>query len=183
MSHVLLIIFLLIFIFSLPFPLFLKKPAEVIEINTLEALDIFIEEIENGISILEAWSVSRNGENFLEISGREISNLELRAIVKITKLSANSGIALGPLLRSYRSEILAKNELKNLIGIEAGSAKATTALLTFLPLLLITLAQSTGLDVMNTVRHSIPAQTSLVFAIALQLLGRHWARRIINAIE
>ena len=182
MRNVLLITFLLVFTFSLPFPLFLKKPAESAGINTLEALDIFIEEIENGISVLEAWSVSRNGENFLEISKKEISNLELQSIVRITKLSTNSGIALGPLLKSYRSEILAKNELKNLIGIEAGSAKATTALLTLLPLLLITLAQSTGLDVMNTVRHSIPAQISLVFSIALQLLGRHWAKRMINAI-
>ena len=182
MRNVLLITFLLLFTFSLPFPLFLKKPVESIDINTLEALDIFIEEIENGISVLEAWSVSRNGENFLDISKKEISNLELQSIVRITKLSTNSGIALGPLLKSYRSEILAKNELKNLIGIEAGSAKATTALLTLLPLLLISLAQSTGLDVMNTVRHSIPAQISLVFSIALQLLGRHWAKRIINAI-
>jgi Flp pilus assembly protein TadB len=183
MRNVLVIIFFLTFIFSLPFPLFLKKPVKVIEISALESINILIEEIENGISVLEAWSVARNGENFLEINDKEINNSDLRSIVRITKLSTNSGIALGPLLRSYRSEILAKNELKNLIGIEAGSAKATTTLLAFLPLLLLTLAQTTGLDVANTVRHSIPAQISLVFSIALQVVGRHWAKRIINAIQ
>ena len=183
MINVLLLIFLLIFIFSLPIPLFLKNPAKVIEMSILESLNILIEEIENGISILEAWSVARNGENFLEISEKEISNSELRFIVRITKLSTNSGVALVPLLRSYRSEILAKNEVKNLTEIEAGSAKATTSLLALLPLLLLTLAQSTGLDVLSTVRHSIPAQISLVFSIALQLLGRHWAKRIINAVR
>ncbi len=183
MRNILAIIFFLIFIFSFPFPVFLKKHVNIIEIDTLESLNIFIEEIENGIPILEAWAVARSDENFLDIKETEISNLDLRAIVRITKLSSNSGIALGPLLRSYRSEILAKNELKNLIGIESGSAKATTSLLAFLPLLLLTLAQSTGLDVMSTVRHSFPAQISIVFSIALQLLGRQWAKRIINAIK
>ena len=186
MKNVLLLIFLLIFIFSLPFPLFIKKPNSKSEVTTkdsLESLDILIEEIENGISLLEAWSVARNGENFLEVSKQKISNLDFRTIVKITKLSANSGIALAPLLRSYRNELLAKKDLKRLIEIEAASAKATTTLLAVLPVLLLILAQSTGLDVINTLRHSIIAQISLAFSIALQLLGRFWAKRIINAIQ
>lgn len=111
MKNVLLIIFLLIFIFSLPFPLFMNKPnrkSEVTPKEYLESLDILIEEIENGIPLLEAWSIARNGENFLEVSEEGISNLDFRTIVKITKLSANSGIALAPLLRSYRNELLAK---------------------------------------------------------------------------
>ena len=186
MKNVLLIIFLLIFIFSLPFPLFMNKPnrkSEVTPKEYLESLDILIEEIENGIPLLEAWSVARNGENFLEVSEEGISNLDFRTIVKITKLSANSGIALAPLLRSYRNELLAKKDLKSLIEIEVASTKATTTLLAVLPVLLLILAQSTGLDVIKTLRHSIIAQISLVFSIALQLLGRFWAKRIINAIQ
>jgi len=45
------------------------------------------------------------------------------------------------------------------------------------------LAQSTGLDLINTLRHSMIAQISLAFSIALQILGRFWAKRIINAIQ
>jgi len=183
MRNILLIIFVLIFTFSFPFPLLLKKSEKSNEVGVLESLDVLIEEIENGISVLEAWSVARNGENFLEIKDREVNNLEFRAIIRMTKLSTNHGIALAPLLRSYRSELLAKKDLLNLIEIESGSAKATTLLLAFLPLLLILLAQTTGLDVVNTLRHSVAAQISLAFSIALQLLGRHWAKRIINAIQ
>jgi Flp pilus assembly protein TadB len=152
-------------------------------VNVLESLDILIEETENGISVLEAWSVARLGENFLEIRDKEISNSDLKAIVKITKLSTSNGIALAPLLRSFRIELLAKQDLKHLIGIEAGSAKATTLLLTFLPLLLLILAQLSGLHVANTLLHSFAAQISLAFSIALQILGRYWAKRIINAIQ
>jgi Flp pilus assembly protein TadB len=117
------------------------------------------------------------------VSEGKIDNLDFRAIVKITKLSANSGIALAPLLRSYRDELLAKKDLKRLIEIEAASAKATTTLLAVLPVLLLILAQSTGLDLINTLRHSMIAQISLAFSITLQLLGRFWAKRIINAIQ
>ena len=186
MKNILLLIFLLIFIFSLPFPPFIKilnKKSEVANLEPLESLNILIEEIENGIPLLEAWSVSRNGENFLELSEEKIDNLDFRTIVKITKLSANSGIALAPLLRSFRNELLAKKDLKSLIEIEAASAKATTTLLAVLPVLLLILAQSTGLDLINTLRHSIIAQISLAFSITLQLLGRFWAKRIINAIQ
>jgi Flp pilus assembly protein TadB len=183
MRNILLAIFLLIFTFSFPFPLFLQKSQKSYEIDALESLDILIEETENGISLLEAWSVARNGESFLEVKDEKVSNSDLRAIIRITKLSTNHGIALAPLLRSYRSELLVKKELKNLIGVEAGSAKATTLLLALLPLLLLLLAQMSGLDVVNTLRHSFAAQISLAFSITLQLLGRHWARRIINAIQ
>ncbi|MEI7797544.1 MAG: hypothetical protein WCI68_02150 [Actinomycetes bacterium] len=186
MKNILLVIFLLIFIFSLPFPPFIKilnKKSEVANLEALESLNILIEEIENGIPLLEAWSVSRNGENFLEVSEGKIDNLDFRAIVKITKLSANSGIALAPLLRSFRNELLAKKDLKSLIEIEAASAKATTTLLAVLPVLLLILAQSTGLDLANTLRHSMIAQISLALSIVLQLLGRFWAKRIINAIQ
>ena len=186
MKNILLLIFLLIFIFSLPFPPFIKilnKKSEVANLEALESLNILIEEIENGIPLLEAWSVSRNGENFLELSEEKINNLDFRTIVKITKLSANSGIALAPLLRSFRNELLAKKDLKSLIEIEAASAKATTTLLAVLPVLLLILAQSTGLDIINTLRHSIIAQISIAFSIVLQLLGRFWAKRIINAIQ
>jgi len=186
MKNILLVIFLLIFIFSLPFPPFIKilnKKSEVANLEALESLNILIEEIENGIPLLEAWSVSRNGENFLELSEEKIDNLDFRAIVKITKLSANSGIALAPLLRSYRNELLAKKDLKRLIEIESASAKATTTLLAVLPVLLLILAQSTGLEVLNTLRHSTISQMSLAFSITLQLLGRFWAKRIINAIQ
>jgi len=88
MKNILLVIFLLIFIFSLPFPPFIKilnKKGEVANLEALESLNILIEEIENGIPLLEAWSVSRNGENFLEVSEGKIDNLDFRAIVKITK--------------------------------------------------------------------------------------------------
>ena len=186
MKNVLLVIFLLIFILSLPFPPFIKKSSkksDVTNLEPLESLNILIEEIENGIPLLEAWSVARNGENFLEVSEEKISNLDFRTVVKITKLSSNSGIALAPLLRSFRNELLAKKDLQRLIEIEAASAKATTTLLAVLPVLLLILAQSTGLDVINTLRHSIIAQISLAFSIALQLLGRFWAKRIINAIQ
>ncbi len=186
MKNILLLIFLLIFIFSLPFPLFIKKSnkkSEVANLEPLESLNILIEEIENGIPLLVAWSVARNGENFLEVSEQKISNLDFRTVVKITKLSANSGIALAPLLRSYRDELLAKKDLKRLIEIETASAKATTTLLAVLPVLLLILAQSTGLDLINTLRHSMIAQISLAFSITLQLLGRFWAKRIINAIQ
>jgi len=186
MKNILLLIFLLIFIFSLPFPPFIKilnKKSEVANLEALESVNILIEEIENGIPLLEAWSVSRNGENFLELSEEKINNLDFRTIVKITKLSANSGIALAPLLRSFRNELLAKKDLKSLIEIEAASAKATTTLLAVLPVLLLILAQSTGLDIINTLRHSIIAQISIAFSIVLQLLGRFWAKRIINAIQ
>ena len=176
-------IFLIIFIFSLPFPAILKKTKQIEVNNTLDSLDILIEEIENGISVLEAWSVARDGENFLEIKEKEISDIDLRAIFRITKLSTNYGVALAPLLRSYQSELLAKRELKNLIGIEAGAAKATTHLLAVLPLLLLTLAQMTGLNVVSTFRHSLIAQGSLLLSITLQILGRFWAKRIINAIQ
>ena len=64
-------IFLIIFIFSLPFPAILKKTKQINVNNTLESLDILIEEIENGISVLEAWSVARDGENFLELKEKE----------------------------------------------------------------------------------------------------------------
>jgi len=183
MKNILLVIFLLIFIFSLPFPPFIVKPNIKSEITNLESLNILIEEIENGIPLLEAWSVSRNGENFLELSEEKIDNLDFKTIVKITKLSANSGIALAPLLRSFRNELLAKKDLKSLIEIEAASAKATTTLLAVLPVLLLILAQSTGLDLANTLRHSMIAQISLALSIVLQLLGRFWAKRIINAIQ
>ena len=186
MKNILLVIFLLIFIFSLPFPPFIKvlsKKSEVANLEALESLNILIEEIENGIPLLEAWSVSRNGENFLELSEEKIDNLDFKTIVKITKLSANSGIALAPLLRSFRNELLAKKDLKSLIEIEAASAKATTTLLAVLPVLLLILAQSTGLDLANTLRHSMIAQISLALSIVLQLLGRFWAKRIINAIQ
>ncbi|NDF02697.1 MAG: hypothetical protein EB067_04565 [Actinobacteria bacterium] len=186
MKNILLVIFLLIFIFSLPFPPFIKilnKKGEVANLEALESLNILIEEIENGIPLLEAWSVSRNGENFLELSEEKIDNLDFKTIVKITKLSANSGIALAPLLRSFRNELLAKKDLKSLIEIEAASAKATTTLLAVLPVLLLILAQSTGLDLANTLRHSMIAQISLALSIVLQLLGRFWAKRIINAIQ
>jgi len=186
MKNILLVIFLSIFIFSLPFPPFIKilnKKSEVANLEALESLNILIEEIENGIPLLEAWSVSRNGENFLELSEEKIDNLDFRTIVKITKLSANSGIALAPLLRSFRDELLAKKDLKSLIEIEAASAKATTTLLAVLPVLLLILAQSTGLDLANTLRHSMIAQISLALSIVLQLLGRFWAKRIINAIQ
>jgi Flp pilus assembly protein TadB len=86
-------------------------------------------------------------------------------------------------LRSFRNELLAKKDLKRLIEIEAASAKATTTLLAVLPVLLLILAQSTGLDLINTLRHSMIAQISLAFSITLQLLGRFWAKRIINAIQ
>jgi Flp pilus assembly protein TadB len=174
-------IFLIIFIFSLPFPAILKKTKQVEVNNTLDSLEILIEEIENGISVLEA--VARDGENFLEIKEKEISDLDLRAIFRITKLSTNYGVVLAPLLRSFQSELLAKKELKNLIGIEAGAAKATTHLLAVLPLLLLTLAQMTGLNVVNTFRNSIIAQVSLLLSITLQILGRFWAKRVINAIQ
>ena len=183
MFSILFSIFLIIFIFSLPFPVILKKSKQIEVNNTLDSLDILIEEIENGISVLEAWSVARDGENFLEIEEKEISDIDLRAIFRITKLSTNYGVALAPLLRSYQSELLAKRELKNLIGIESGTAKATTHLLAVLPLLLLTLAQMTGLNVVNTFRHSLIAQGSLLLSITLQILGRFWAKRIINAIQ
>jgi hypothetical protein len=183
MRNILLIIFVVIFIFSFPFPILLKRPKHIGEVNTLESLDILIEEIESGISVLEAWFVARNGENFLEIKESDISDLELRAIFRITKLSTSYGIALAPLLRSYQSEVFAKRDLKNLIEIEAGAAKATTLLLGVLPLLLLTLAQSTGLNVVNTLRHSLIAQGSLALSITLQMSGRFWAKRIINAVQ
>lgn len=183
MRNILLIIFLVSFIFSFPFPTLLKRPKHISEVNTLESLDILIEEIESGISVLEAWSVARNGENFLEINERDINDLELQAIFRITKLSTSHGIALAPLLRSYQSEVFAKRDLKNLIGIEAGAAKATTLLLVVLPFLLLTLAQATGLNVVNTLSHSLIAQGSLAFSIILQILGQFWAKRIINAIQ
>ena len=107
---ILLSIFLIIFIFSLPFPAILKKTKQVEVNNTLDSLDILIEEIENGISVLEAWSVARDGENFLELKEKEISDIDLLAIFRITKLSTNYGVALAPLLRSCQSELLAKKE-------------------------------------------------------------------------
>lgn len=183
MRNILLIIFVVIFIFSFPFPILLKRPKHIGEVNTLESLDILIEEIESGISVLEAWFVARNGENFLEINEGDINDLELRAIIRITKLSTSYGIALAPLLRSYQSEVFAKRDLKNLIGIEAGAAKATTLLLAVLPLLLLTLAQTSGLNVVNTLSHSLIAQGSLALSITLQMSGRFWAKRIINAVQ
>lgn len=183
MRNILLIIFLIIFIFSFPFPTLFKRPKQINANGTLESLGILIEEIENGISVLEAWSVARDGENFLQIQEKEISDLDLRAIFRITKLSTNYGIALAPLLKSYQSELFAKRDLKNLIGIESGAAKATTLLLAVLPFLLLTLAQMTGLNVVNTLRHSLIAQGSFALSITLQILGRFWAKRIINAIK
>jgi Flp pilus assembly protein TadB len=56
-------------------------------------------------------------------------------------------------------------------------------LLAVLPLLLLTLAQMTGLNVVNTFRHSLIAQGSLLLSITLQILGRFWAKRVINAIQ
>ena len=183
MRNILLSIFILIFIFSFPFPVLLKKPTNDDKFDALESLNILIEEIENGISVLEAWSIARGGENFLEIKDLENRDFDLRTMVKITKLSTNYGIALAPLLRSQRSELLAKKDLEDLIGIEAGTAKATIVLLALLPLLLLILAQTTGLNVVNTLSHSLIAQISLVFSISLQLLGHYWAKRIINAIK
>ena len=86
MRYILFVIFFLIFTFSVPFPLFLQKIQKIHEIHVLESLDILIEETENGISVLEAWSVARNGESFLEVKDEKVSNADLRAIIRITKL-------------------------------------------------------------------------------------------------
>ena len=44
MRNILFVIFLLIFTFSVPFPLFLQKSQKSYEVDVLESLDILIEE-------------------------------------------------------------------------------------------------------------------------------------------
>lgn len=181
MTKILVIIFIFIFIFSFPFPPLMSKIKNESQIDNLNCLDILIEEIKNGIPLLEAWAVARNGENFIDLHEADLKSPELRNIFSISKLSSSHGIALSPLLNSYRDEMLAKSSLRSEIEVEAASARATITLLAFLPLLLLILAQSTGLNIWQTFQHSVVSQFSFAVSITLQLLGRYWTKRMINA--
>ncbi|MEY4261996.1 MAG: ribosome recycling factor, partial [Pseudomonadota bacterium] len=74
----------------------------------LESLDILIEEIENGISVLEAWSVARDGENFLELKEKEISeDDERRSQDDVQKITDKFIAEIDKLLQLKESELLA----------------------------------------------------------------------------
>jgi tight adherence protein B len=102
----------------------------------------------------------------------------LSRLVAAWRLAETTGAPLGDVLERLEAEVRGGERTRALAAAHAASAQATATLLAALPLAGIALGYGLGADPLHLLLHSPIGGACAIAAVALQLAGLAWARRL-----
>jgi tight adherence protein B len=118
-----------------------------------------------------------SGQRFDRQTLTESTDVELTRLVEVCLASGAPMLEALKSLQSARAQ--AANTSRELVAELAGP-KATVKLVTWLPMLVVALAQGMGFDILGTLLTNLIAQISVAAGVGLLIFANRWSNRMVR---